>query len=112
MPRNVFDLGFKSSFSPNSKKKRKNPSKSLKNVIWDKQQGNCWKCHESLSPSYAEYHHKNGRRSDTRKGNLAVVCSNCHKILSNEQRVRGKGRRGIRRGGLSGSLKIKPIKFP
>ena len=91
---------------------RKNPSKSLKNLIWDKQHGKCWRCHKVVSPSYAQWHHKNGRRSDTRKGNLALVCANCHGILSNEQRVRGKGKKGKSKGIISfGMPKGKPINW-
>ena len=45
---------------------RKAPKRSLKNLIWDKQHGKCYKCKKQLSPTIAEYHHKNGRKSDTR----------------------------------------------
>ena len=70
--------------------KRKAPKTSLKNQVWDKQHGKCYKCKKLLSPTIAEYHHKNGRRSDTRTGNLALVCANCHKEYSNIQRLRRK----------------------
>ncbi len=70
------------------KKKRVTPTKSEKNEIWDRQDGQCSSCGERLSPTTSEYHHKDGDRSNWRLSNITLVCVKCHKIETNKQRVR------------------------
>ena len=67
--------------------KRKNAKISMRNLIWEEQNGKCRECHDQLSPASTELHHINGKRSDTRRGNLELLCSNCHKSISNKRRT-------------------------
>jgi hypothetical protein len=74
-------------FEP-KQKKRVTPTKSEKNEVWDRQNGNCYVCGKKLSPTTSEYHHKDGDRSNWRLSNIALVCSECHKKETNKQRVK------------------------
>ena len=78
---------FRDPFAP-KKRKRVRPTKSEKNQIWDKQDGNCDKCGKRLSPTTSEYHHKNGNPANWRLSNLSLVCVECHKKERNKQRVK------------------------
>jgi 5-methylcytosine-specific restriction endonuclease McrA len=67
-------------FLGKSENKRQPISKSQKDMVWDKQRGNCWFCKKKLCPSYTHYDHikevSKGGKSIT--SNLRAVCANCH----------------------------------
>ena len=71
-------------------KKSKSPNKSQKNKVWDDQNGLCFRCRRHLSPSITEYHHIKHRSKggSSKTKNLRALCSNCHKKIHNEERVK------------------------
>ena len=64
-------------------------SKSIKNHIWDKQQGKCLRCDNQLTPSYTEYDHKTPWEDGglSTEENCQAFCANCHKVKTNEDRM-------------------------
>lgn len=64
-------------------------SESVKNHVWDRQQGKCAKCENQLNRVATEYDHKvaweNGGLS--MEENCQAFCANCHRIKTNEDRL-------------------------
>jgi len=64
-------------------------SESVKNHVWDRQQGKCAKCENQLNRVATEYDHKvaweaGGLRAEE---NCQAFCANCHRIKTNEDRL-------------------------
>lgn len=78
---------FNDPFKP-KKRKRVRPTKSEKNLIWDKQEGNCDICGKRLSPTTSEYHHRDENPANWKLSNLSIICVGCHKKETNKQRVK------------------------
>lgn len=70
------------------KKKRVTPTRSEKNEIGDKQSWRCYECDNPISPTIAEYHHKDNNPSNWKLSNIVLICANCHKIKTNKQRIK------------------------
>jgi 5-methylcytosine-specific restriction endonuclease McrA len=62
---------------------RQNVGQSQKSIVFDNQNGRCWKCKKLLRLSHTEYHHlkfvSKGGKSKT--NNLVALCANCHKEI-------------------------------
>ena len=74
------------------KKPKKRITQSIKNKIWDDQNGKCARCYKQLSPSTTEYHHiKHHSKGGTVDiENMSALCVSCHKIIHNEERIMEK----------------------
>jgi len=86
-----FGLGIRTS----SKKKtdrdtRRSFTQSQKNEIWDKQEGMCAKCEETLKRAGTHYDHKipweKGGKTEVKNGQ--ALCATCHSIKSNKDRLK------------------------
>ncbi|NCN87206.1 HNH endonuclease [archaeon] len=69
---------------------RKNPTKSQRDSVFDKQQGKCYRCKKKLMLAHTQYHHikhvaNNGR---TTRNNLVALCANYHSELHKEERAK------------------------
>jgi len=69
--------------------KKRRFSLTIKNQIWDKQDGKCLNCKESLKQVHTHYDHitawEGGGKSS--EENCQALCANCHSIKTHEDRL-------------------------
>jgi hypothetical protein len=78
------DLGFTglNSIDRYDERKTRTPiPQGTKTDVLLRSKGKCEKCGKSLKGLKPDIHHKNRNPSDHRKGNLLVLCPNCHRLV-------------------------------
>jgi len=64
-------------------------SQTVKNYVWDKQDGRCLRCKEQLKLSSTHFDHitawEDGGKSDV--SNCQALCANCHGVKTNDDRL-------------------------
>lgn len=88
-------------YKPEKTKKQQKTSKRLftktiQNHVWGRQEGKCLKCKNQLNLASTQYDHikswEDGGSST--EENCQALCSNCHSIKTNEDRLRKQVNRG------------------
>jgi 5-methylcytosine-specific restriction endonuclease McrA len=82
-------------------------SKTVKNHVWNNQNGKCKGCRHQLKPSSTHYDHikawEDGGKST--EENCQALCANCHMDKTNEDRLKKqKKKRAIKQQGFGWGL--------
>jgi hypothetical protein len=80
-----FRLGPKEETKP----KRQPTKSSQKAVVFDKQNGKCYRCGNKLKLGHTDYHHIKfvSEGGKTTRDNLVAVCANCHREIHIEEKA-------------------------